>query len=33
MSITIGPARPEDFPHVLALLERSHLPLDGLVDQ
>ncbi|MFN8496619.1 MAG: arsenic resistance N-acetyltransferase ArsN2 [Anaerolineae bacterium] len=32
MSITIGPARPEDFPKVLALLERSHLPADGLAD-
>ncbi|MFN8474960.1 MAG: arsenic resistance N-acetyltransferase ArsN2 [Anaerolineae bacterium] len=32
MSVTIGPARPEDFPAVLALLERSHLPPDGLAD-
>ena len=30
MTITIGPARPSDLPAVLALLERSGLPQDGL---
>ena len=32
MTVTIEPMRPGDFPAVLALLERSGLPTDGLAD-